>query len=160
MTVPTDKEESVKTFTISELAAVFGVTTRTIRYYEECGLLAPNRKTPTSHRLYDERDLARLKLILRGKRFGYSLSELGEIIKLYEIDPTQQKQIVYTLTHGFAHIQEIDERIEELRELREEMLEFARSFVEILETSEGGGQDGMEEFISGVKETIVRLGKM
>lgn len=160
MTIPGEKEEPVQTFTISELAASFGVTTRTIRYYEECGLLAPNRRTPTSHRLYDERDLARLKLILRGKRFGYSLAELGEIIKLYEVDPTQRKQIVYTLTRGFNHIQEIDERIEELRELREEMLEFARSFVEILEAGKGKDQDETKEFVSSAKEIMERLGKM
>jgi DNA-binding transcriptional MerR regulator len=160
LTVPVEKEESIRTFTISELAAAFGVTTRTIRYYEECGLLASNRKTPTSHRSYNESDRARLKLILRGKRFGYSLSELGEIIKLYEVDPTQQKQIVYTLTHGFTHIQEIDERIEELRELREEMLEFARSFVDILEANEGKDQGEIKEFISGAKEIMERLDKL
>lgn len=160
MAEPRENEESVQTFTISELAAAFGITTRTIRYYEECGLLAPQRKTPTGQRSYDESDRARLKLIMRGKRFGYSLSEIGEVIKLYEIDPTQQKQIIYTLQVGFSHIHEIDERIEELRELREEMLEFASSFLEILEAREGEETDEMRDFISGAKEIIERLGKV
>ncbi len=115
--------------TISELAAEFGITPRAIRYYEEVGLLKPHRNTPTSQRLYDDRDRARLKLILRGKRFGYSLSELVDILQLYEVDPTQKKQIIRTLEYGLQHIREIDERIEELREIRREMLEFASSFL-------------------------------
>ena len=157
MPVPAASEKPSLTFTISELADEFGITPRAIRYYEECGLLSPQRKTPTSQRVYDERDRARLKLILRGKRFGYSLSEIGEVIKLYEIDPTQQKQIMYTLQVGFSHIQEIDEKIEELREIREEMLEFARSFLEILEAPEGGKSRKERDDISGARMIIDRL---
>jgi DNA-binding transcriptional MerR regulator len=129
-------ESSRRKATISELAAEFGITPRAIRYYEEVGLLKPHRNTPTSQRLYDERDRARLKLILRGKRFGYSLSELVDILELYEVDATQKQQIMRTLEYGLQHIREIDERIEELREIRGEMLEFASSFLEILEEQE------------------------
>jgi DNA-binding transcriptional MerR regulator len=135
--------------TISELAGEFGITPRTIRYYEEVGLLSPHRNTPTSQRLYDDRDRARLKLILRGKRFGYSLAELVDILELYEVDPTQRQQIMRTLEYGLQHIREIDERIEELREIREEMLEFGASFLKILEEQ---GED--REFISRAREIV------
>jgi DNA-binding transcriptional MerR regulator len=130
------KEGPRRKMTISELAAEFGITARAIRYYEEVGLLSPHRNTPTSQRLYDERDRARLKLILRGKRFGYSLAELVDILELYEVDPTQKQQIIRTLEYGLQHVREIDERIEELQEIRKEMLEFASSFLEILEEQE------------------------
>ena len=135
--------------TISELAGEFGITPRTIRYYEEVGLLSPHRDTPTSRRLYDERDRARLKLILRGKRFGYSLAELGDILELYDVDPTQRQQIMRTLEYGLQHIREIDERIEELREIREEMLEFGASFLGILEE-----QGEEREFIARAREIV------
>jgi DNA-binding transcriptional MerR regulator len=143
--------------TISQLAGEFGITPRAIRYYEECGLLSPQRKTPSSQRLYDERDRARLKLILRGKRFGYSLNEIGDVIKLYDLDTTQGKQIMRTLEYGFDHIREIDERIEDLRETREEMLEFARSFLEILKSTEGRDTREMKQYIAGAQEIIARL---
>jgi len=140
--------------TISELAAEFGITPRAIRYYEEVGLLSPHRNTPTSQRLYDERDRARLKLILRGKRFGYSLSELVDILELYEVDPTQRQQIMRTLEYGLQHIREIDERIEELREIRQEMLEFASSFLEILEEQEVEG-----EFLAMARDVVGKMQK-
>ncbi|MBC7231295.1 MAG: MerR family DNA-binding transcriptional regulator [Actinobacteria bacterium] len=135
--------------TISELAGEFGITPRTIRYYEEVGLLSPHRDTPTSQRLYDDRDRARLKLILRGKRFGYSLAEIKDILELYDVDPTQRKQIMRTLEYGLRHIRELDERIEELREIRGEMLEFAAGFLRILEER---GEDG--EFVSRAREIV------
>ncbi len=159
MPLPDANEKPSLTFTISELADEFGITPRAIRYYEECGFLSPRRKTPTSQRVYDERDRARLKLILRGKRFGYSLAELGDILKLYEIDPTQGKQIRRTLEYGIRHIQEIDEKIEELQEIREEMLEFARSFLEILEAGKDGKSREMRDEISGARIIIDRLGE-
>lgn len=123
-----------KKITISELAEEFGITPRAIRYYEELGLLCPHRKSPTSQRLYDEKDRVRLKLILRGKRFGFSLAETREILELYEADPTERRQIQRTLEYGLAHLLEIDEKIDELKELRREMLDFARRFLKILES--------------------------
>ena len=151
MAIPANngEEESPRKMTISELAAEFGITPRAIRYYEEVGLLSPHRNTPTSQRLYDERDRARLKLILRGKRFGYSLAELVDILELYEVDPTQRQQIMRTLEYGVEHIREIDERIEELEEIRGEMLEFATSFLGILEE-----QGEEKEFIAKAREMV------
>ncbi|MEZ5566993.1 MAG: MerR family DNA-binding transcriptional regulator [Halioglobus sp.] len=71
-----------KTFTISELAQEFDVTTRTIRFYEEKGLIAPRREG--RKRLYSPADRVRIKLILRGKRIGMSLRECVEVIDMYD----------------------------------------------------------------------------
>ena len=69
-------------FTIGELAREFDVTPRTIRFYEDQGLLAPRREG--QRRIYEQRDRTRLKLTLRGKRLGLSLSEIRELIDMYE----------------------------------------------------------------------------
>ena len=76
------------TYSISQLASEFGVTTRAIRHYEDLGLLAPERQGQT--RIYSRGDSTRLKLILRGKRLGLSLQESREIIQLY--DPTHNNR--------------------------------------------------------------------
>jgi DNA-binding transcriptional MerR regulator len=68
--------------TIRRMSDEFGVTARTLRFYESRGLLAPERRGQT--RLYTRRDRARLKLILQGKRFGFSLEQLGELLALYD----------------------------------------------------------------------------
>lgn len=77
--------------TISDLAKEFALTTRTIRFYEDCGLLAPQRKG--SARIYGERERVRLKLILRGKRLGLSLAEIGELLDLYEVARNERAQL-------------------------------------------------------------------
>ena len=71
-----------KHFSISELAREFGVTTRTIRHYEDIGLLAPQRNGQT--RVYSPADRTKLKLILRGKRLGFSLAEIRELFELWD----------------------------------------------------------------------------
>ena len=154
-----DDKKSIKKLTISELASEFGVTPRTIRYYEEKGLLLPHRDTPTSQRLYNDRDRARLKLILRGKRFGYSLAELEDILELYDADPSQSKQIKRTLEYGIQHIQEIDERVDELLEIRAEMLEFAKEFLQILKENPAEQSKDSKEFISIAQDIIEKLDK-
>ncbi|WP_163932158.1 MerR family DNA-binding transcriptional regulator [Paraferrimonas sp. SM1919] len=69
-------------YSISDLAKEFDITTRTIRFYEDKGLLSPQRKDQT--RIYNSADRVRLKLILRGKRLGLSLDESREIIEMYD----------------------------------------------------------------------------
>ncbi|OAN13151.1 MerR family transcriptional regulator [Photobacterium jeanii] len=76
----------METFKISELAKEFDITTRSIRFYEDVGLLAPTRSGTT--RIYQRRDKIRLKLILRGKRLGFSLAEIRELFDLYDTDQT------------------------------------------------------------------------
>lgn len=82
-----------KHYSISELAQEFDVTTRAIRFYEDAGLLHPERQGQT--RIYSARDRVLLKLILRGKRLGFSLAECGELFSLY--DPAQGNQAQYQL---------------------------------------------------------------
>ncbi len=80
-----------ETYGIAELAREFDVTTRTIRYYEDKGLLSPTRKG--QRRVYAPRDRVRLKLIMRGKRLGFSLDEIRELIDLYDVDPSEATQL-------------------------------------------------------------------
>lgn len=82
---------SNETWTIGELARAFGITTRTIRFYEDEGLLHPERDGQT--RIYRPRDRVRLKLILRGKRLGFSLSESRELIDMYNPEADNRDQL-------------------------------------------------------------------
>jgi DNA-binding transcriptional MerR regulator len=78
-------------YTISELAKEFGVTTRTIRHYEEERLLSPTRNGTI--RIFSHRDRVRLKLALRGKRLGFSLAEIRELFELYDLARDEKKQL-------------------------------------------------------------------
>ena len=80
-----------RSFTISELAREFGVTTRTIRHYEEQGLLCPRREGMA--RIFSHRDRVRLKLALRGKRLGFSLNEIRELFELYDLAHDERRQL-------------------------------------------------------------------
>ncbi len=78
-------------YTISELAKEFDVTTRTIRHYEDEGLLSPQREG--TNRLFSSRDRVRLKLALRGKRLGFSLAEIRELFNLYDLARDEKQQL-------------------------------------------------------------------
>ncbi len=78
-------------FTIGDLAREFGVTLRTLRFYEDKGLLTPRRQG--AQRLYGRRDRARLKLILMGKKVGFSLDEIREMMSLYDLKDGQVTQL-------------------------------------------------------------------
>ncbi|HAD38478.1 MAG TPA: MerR family DNA-binding transcriptional regulator [Gammaproteobacteria bacterium] len=86
-------EPTQEQFSISELSREFDVTTRAIRFYEDEGLLEPHRQG--RQRVYSSRDRIRLKLILRGKRLGFSLSEIGDIIDMYDSEPGEVGQLGY-----------------------------------------------------------------
>lgn len=78
-------------YSIGELAKEFDITTRSIRFYEDQGLLAPQRQGQT--RLYTNKDRVRLKLILRGKRLGFSLSETKNLFDLYDMENSSARQL-------------------------------------------------------------------
>lgn len=118
--------------TISELAQELMITPRTIRYYEEVGLLTPLHHEKMGQRLYGPREKARLKLILRGKKLGFSLAEIKEMIDLYDVDRSERLQLERTIAYGERRLQEIDEKIEELKLLREELLEYHQKFTAML----------------------------
>jgi len=79
------------TFSIADLAGEFGITTRTIRYYEDEGLISPSRQG--QRRVYSPRDRVRLKLIMRGKRLGFSLKEVREMVDMYDADNSEVAQL-------------------------------------------------------------------
>jgi DNA-binding transcriptional MerR regulator len=85
----------VSTWTIGDLAEEYGVTLRTLRHYEELGLLAPERRGTT--RVYHQRDRIRLELILRGKRLGFSLDEIRVIVNMYDEPPGEAGQLQFLL---------------------------------------------------------------
>ena len=98
----------VQSYTISELAKHFDVTPRAIRFYEDQGLLSPKRVN--AQRVYNDGDFVRLKLILRGKRIGFSLAELKQTISLYDTQPDSKAQLQYVLETIDSHRQELLER--------------------------------------------------
>ncbi len=112
---PTDRAE----FSITDLSNEFGVTARALRFYEDEGLIAPARRGV--QRIYSQRDRARLAWILRGKRVGFSLSEIREMIDLYDVGDGRRLQRQVALDRGRARIdaleaqkQDIDAAIAEL----------------------------------------------
>lgn len=132
-------------YTISELARELEISTRTIRYYEELGLLSPGRTAAGNQRFYSRRDRARLKLILRGKKFGFSLAEIKEMIDLYEVDSTQEEQLKRTLEYGDEKLKEIDRKMEELALLKEDLLKMRRRLLS--ELKRRAGDKGEKPFI-------------
>jgi DNA-binding transcriptional MerR regulator len=82
-----------RTYTIRQLTKEFNVTARTLRFYEDEGLIAPARRGQT--RIYSSRDRARIILILRGRRVGFSLAEIGEILDLYDVHDGGASQIAH-----------------------------------------------------------------
>lgn len=116
-----DEEKNTVLFSISELADELDISTRAIRFYEEKGLILPKR-TKGNHRVYDKRNRARLKLILRGKRLGYSLEEISEMIGLANFNMEETQQLKKTFAYGKKKLIEINERMQELQILKEDIL--------------------------------------
>lgn len=114
-------------YTISQLAKEFNISTRTVRYYEELGLLEPYR-SDGNQRVFSKREYARLKLITRGKRYGFQLDEIKEMVTLFDSDRTGTKQLQKTIEYGTKKVAEVDERIRELNELKDEMNELLTDF--------------------------------
>ena len=121
---------------IAEVAKEFGVTTRTIRYYEELGLLYPQR-TVSNIRLFGPADCAKLKLIVRGKQYGFNLEEIKEMVLLFDQDRTGVKQLERTIEYGKNRVDEVDVKIRELQEMKSEMEMMLDEFSEKLATLKG-----------------------
>lgn len=112
---------TTETLTIREMCEAFDVTPRTLRFYESKELLFPVREG--QKRLFTKRDRARLKLILRGKRFGFSLEEIRQLLDLYHIGDQQNTQLARTydiarerLADMVSQRDELNEAIEDLKE--------------------------------------------
>jgi len=133
MTPARDGEE---TWSIADLAREFDVTTRTIRFYEDEGLLSPRRRGQT--RIYAARDRTRLKLILRGKRLGFSLLEIAEMVGMYDAPPGETGQLELFL-----------KRIAERRALLEQQREDIKVTLAELEASEAAARKRLKELKGG-----------
>ena len=130
-----------ETMTIRQMCDAFGVTARTLRFYEAKELLAPIREG--QKRLFTRRDRGRLKLILRGKKFGFSLEEIRQLLDLYETEGGAEAQLRATreignrqLTQMISQQAALEEAIGELRELlsgMDERLGESSSYLEAAE---------------------------
>ncbi len=99
-------------YSVTELANDLGITPRAIRFYETKGLIKPQRVS--TNRVYTYRDRARMQLILRGKRLGFTLADIKEYLDMYDIDPSKEKQVKLLL-------EKVERRIEELQQQREDL---------------------------------------
>ena len=109
----------IQTMTIRQMCDEFGVTPRTLRFYEGKELLFPIREG--QKRLFTKRDRARLKLILRGKRFGFSLEEIRQLLDLYHMGDQQHTQLVRTVDVARERLAEMEQQNEELSQAIDEL---------------------------------------
>ncbi|MGW5365546.1 MerR family transcriptional regulator [Actinopolymorpha pittospori] len=110
-----------RTWTITQLAEEYAVTLRTIRFYEDKGLLCPKRRG--NQRVFGARDHVRLGLVLRGRRLGFSLGEIATIIDMYDAEPGEVGQLRYLLDQIVVRRADLEQRRDDidttLRELEE-----------------------------------------
>ncbi len=127
---PETTSESVALFSVSQLARQLGVTARTIRFYEDKDLISPQRAGTT--RVYTHRDRARLMLILRGKRLGFSLREIKEFLDLYDVDPAHHVQLRQLLAGVRKRMGKLSEQRAAIDESLNELTEIERQCVAVL----------------------------
>lgn len=135
------KNDAEILYTVTRLADELGVTPRSIRFYEDKGLIAPRRVGLT--RVYTYRDRARMKLILRGKRLGFSLRDIREFLDLYDADATQAAQMRKLLRAVRERIEELDEQRAALEQTLDELHEIeaqARARLNEKEQATGRGR--------------------
>ena len=101
-----------RTYSIRHLCREFGATARALRFYEDKGLLTPARKGQT--RVYDARDRARLKLILRGRRIGFTLQEIQEMLDLYDRKDHNVHQMAVALRRHRAQVEALKQQLEDI----------------------------------------------
>jgi DNA-binding transcriptional MerR regulator len=125
-----------KTYTISDLAREFGITTRTLRHYEDQGLVTPVRDGVT--RIYSHRDRVRLKLALRGKRLGFSLSELRELFELYDLANDERRQLEEFAVKLERRRTQLEQQREDVEVMLNEIQFFATQCRRLLAESDAG----------------------
>jgi DNA-binding transcriptional MerR regulator len=123
-----------KTYTISDLAREFGVTTRTLRHYEDQGLVTPARDG--IKRIYSHRDRVRLKLALRGKRLGFSLSEIRELFQLYDLAHDERRQLEAFAVKLERRRAQLEQQREDIEVMLNEIHFFANQCQRLLADSE------------------------
>ena len=124
-----------QTYSISELAKEFCVTTRTIRHYEEQRLLNPKREG--TNRIFNHRDRVRLKLALRGKRLGFSLNDIRELFELYDLAKDEKKQLEEFLARLEKRRAILEQQREDIEVMLNEISFFANQCRRLLESRSG-----------------------
>jgi DNA-binding transcriptional MerR regulator len=115
----TPSARSGKTYTITELAQEFDVTPRAIRFYEDMGLLEPARSGRS--RVYSQRDRTRLKLTLRGKRLGFALQDIRQLVTMYDTESDTAPQLEAFLAVLASHRQQLEQQLDDIRVTLDEL---------------------------------------
>lgn len=114
--------ETTTTFTISDLAHEFGITPRTIRFWEDQGILSPERES--NKRIFTRRDRARLKMALRGKRLGLSLAEIKDLIGMYSNTEDETPQLLECLRVMSKRREALEQQREDIEAMLAEIGQF------------------------------------
>ena len=138
------------TYTIGDLAREFDLTTRAIRFYEDLGLLQPERSGPGGrNRVYSVRDRTRLKLTLRAKRLGLSLTEAKDIIDSYDGPRNTGAQLNKFLEVLARHRKQIEEQMADLQSNLDEIKEHQREARALLAKAEAGDKPAAKTTVKG-----------
>ncbi|NQY63606.1 MAG: MerR family DNA-binding transcriptional regulator [Alteromonadaceae bacterium] len=128
------KKATQVTYSISDLSKEFDITTRSIRFYEDQGLVSPGRKGQT--RIYNQRDRVRLKLILRGKRLGFSLAETGRLFELYDADKTSATQLETMMNLIAEKRNDLNQQLDDIKAVLIELDDLEQNCLKTLATVE------------------------
>jgi DNA-binding transcriptional MerR regulator len=133
-------EAPPRLYSIGDLSSELALSHRAIRFYEDHGLLAPQRIG--GQRVYDARDRARLQLILRGKRLGFALADIKELLGLYDVDPDHLEQMRATLAKGRARIAELERQREEIALTLQELRQIEAHIIDCIAQKEAAARSG------------------
>jgi DNA-binding transcriptional MerR regulator len=131
-----DAPSADRLLTVTELAKELGITPRTIRFYEDKGLITPRRAANT--RIYTYRDRARMQLILRGKRLGFSLRDIKDYLDLYEVDRTKGEQVKLLLTLIRQRVARLQDQRQALEDALEELADIEGQALAVLAAQQPG----------------------
>ena len=148
--------KSDQTFSITELSHEFKVTARAIRFYEDKGLLQPSRQGMT--RIYSRRDRARLILILRGKRLGFSLAEIREMLNLYDLGDGQTEQLRVTLKRSQDRLRALEAQRRDVEAAIDELHRSVRILEEYLGLKDRGDKvPDIDDFVKGRSDALLSV---
>ena len=130
-------------FTITDVAVAFNITPRAIRFYEDQGLINPERRG--QNRIYHRRDFVRLAWILRGKRVGFSLAEIREMLDLYDLDDGRARQRQVTLEKCRARISALQEQRADIDNMIDELEQFCLMLESLVPSDAKGAKETNKE---------------